>query len=104
MAAEIHVGDAGTEFLVTVKDEEGAVIDVSAATTREVWFRKPDGQTVLTRTATLYTDGTDGVIRYVLQAGDFDTAGKWKLQGYVVVGAAVIHTEIHDFRVFANLQ
>lgn len=104
MAAEIHVGDAGTAFRVTVKDEDGVVVDISAATTKQIWLRKPDGTTVLEKSASLYTDGTDGVMQYSTVTTDLDTAGNWKLQGYVVIGSSVIHTDIHTFKVWANLQ
>ena len=61
-ANEIHVGDIGTVFEVTVKDGED-VVDVSSATTRQLIFKSKDGA-VLTKTAVLVTDGTDGKIKY----------------------------------------
>lgn len=104
MAAEIHVGDAGTAFRVTVLDENGAVINIATATTKEIWLRKPDGTTVLEKAASLYTDGTDGIMQYLTATTDLDTAGNWKMQGYVVIGTSVNHTDIHTFKVWANLQ
>lgn len=102
MAAEIHVGDT-TVFRVSVKDEDGAIIDTSAASTKQIWFRKPDGS-VLTKTAAHYTDGSDGIMQYTATTSDLDAAGKWRIQGYVVIGSLTIHTDISEFKVFANLQ
>ena len=38
--------------------------------------------------AELATDGTDGLIQYVLQPGDLDTPGLYEVQGRVEVGAS----------------
>jgi hypothetical protein len=103
MAAEIHVGDVGTEFTFPVVDEEGAAVSLAAATVMEVWFGKPD-ETVLVVSASRVGDGTGGVMRYVSQAGDLDLDGNWKAQGYVEVGGNVLHTNISKFKVYANLK
>lgn len=104
MAAEIHVGDIGTSFRATVKDEEDEIVNLSTANTLLMWFRKPDGS-VAEFTASLYTDGTDGVIEYITEENDLDQPGRWKSQG--VVGfpdGSLIHSDIHTFKVYDNLS
>ncbi len=103
MAAEVHVGDIGTEFRPRFLDETGAVINIAAATVKHVIFQKPDG-TVITRTATLYTDGTDGKAKYDSIAGDLDLAGTWLWEGYVEIASGKWHSDIHRFTVVANLD
>lgn len=109
MAAEIHVGDVGTSFRATFRDEADAVIDISAATELKMWFEKPaategeDPETV-EFDATLVADGADGVAEYVTDEGDLDRPGNWRVQGVVTLGAAKVHSNITKFKVFANLR
>jgi hypothetical protein len=102
--AEIHVGDVGTVFRVTVVDEDGVVIDISSATVLQIWFEDPTGS-VSVQTAALTNSGTDGKMQYMTaSASDLATDGPWRLQGYVELGGAKIHTDIHKFKVKANLK
>lgn len=91
MSNELHVGDYGTTIEVIV-EEDGAVVDISSATTKQIKFRTPDGR-VLTKTASFTTDGTDGAMKYTLQQGDLDEPGRWRRQGYLAgVGGWTGHT------------
>ncbi len=101
MTQEIHVGDVGTAFMVTVMDGT-SVVDLSTATAIKIIFRKQDS-TTLERDAELVTDGADGQMRYVTVAGDLDMAGNWSLQGYVESAAGQWHSTVQDFKVYANL-
>lgn len=100
-SGEVRVGDVGTQFLVTLQDDD-TVVDLSSASTLQFIFHKPDGTNV-TKTATLYTDGTDGKIYYNSQSGFLDTAGHWKFQIYVVIGANSWKSDIARFTVHPNL-
>lgn len=101
MSESIRVSDIGTEFRVTITDE-GTAVDISSATTLQMIFKKPSGET-LTVDADLYTDGTDGIIFYNTVDGDIDESGIWKLQTYIVIGAASYSSTIGNFRVECNL-
>jgi hypothetical protein len=79
-----NLGDIGTIFRKTIKDQDGVVVNISTATTKELIFTKPDG-TQLTKTAVYTTDGTDGKIQYVAVAGDLDLEGKWGYHGHVII-------------------
>lgn len=99
--AELHVNDVGTDLVVTVTDETGAAVNVATATNITVWLTKPDG-TVLTKTGTLDTDGTDGKVKYTTQSGDLSVKGTWKIQAAVTIGSASWSTRQAPFLVFAS--
>jgi hypothetical protein len=110
VAATIHVNDVGTEFRGTFVDENGDILDLSSATSVEMWFEKPaategDAPEVVERTATLVTDGTDGLAKYVTVASDLDRAGNWRVQGVAYFGASSpVHADVIKFKVLANLK
>ena len=81
-----HLNDYGTIFQITLQDQDGAAVDVSAATTKQIIFEKPDG-VVEAKTASWVTDGTDGKIKYAAVADDLDVVGAWKIQGRVTDGS-----------------
>lgn len=93
-----RVGDIGTVFQATIKDETGAVVNVSGASSKVIKFKKSDGSTV-SKTASYTTDGTDGKIEYTIQSGDLNMAGDWQAEAIVTVGANTWSSTIHDFRV-----
>jgi uncharacterized protein involved in high-affinity Fe2+ transport len=101
MAAEFHVGDVGTALIATILDN-GTAMPLATATTLQYILRKPSG-TEVTKTALLYTDGSDGKIKYITVAGDFDEAGHYKIQAYIVNPSGNWYTEIYTFRVYPNL-
>jgi len=100
-STDVRVGDIGVTFKVTIEDC-GTVVDVSAASTKQILLYKPDG-TVLTKTASFYTDGTDGIIKYSTISGDLNIAGFWRIEAYVVIGGSEYYSEIQRFRVYNHL-
>lgn len=102
MSSEIHVGDIGTELRATIYDGD-TVVDLSAATELLFIMRKPDS-TVVELTADLYTDGTDGIISYVVVSGDFDQVGQYKLQAKVSVDGGTYSSNIVSFKVHHNVE
>lgn len=85
-----HIGDQGTRFKCTMKDDNNGtltVLNLSVVAgiydTFEIEFLKPNGESV-TKTAQLFTDGTDGVIKYDNSSATFlDVSGTWKRRGIV---------------------
>lgn len=103
MTAEIHKGDIGTKFLLTIEDN-GVAIDISASTVKTIIFRRPDG-VVRAKTAQFNTDGTDGKIYWTTTAvTDLDVTGDWHIQGYIEIGTGKWHTSVEDFTVEDNLN
>ena len=101
---EIHKDDIGTEFLLTVKDETGAAVDISAATTTNILFQKPDSGTILTKTATFKTTGVDGKITYSTIVGDLDTVGLWRYQAHIIFSGKDMKSSVNTFHVYDNLE
>ena len=102
--AEVHKNDIGLTFKVTIKDEDDAVKNISSYSTKQLIFKKPDG-TILTKTASFLTDGTDGVIYYTTVSGDLDTVGIWRIQAYINDGSSNYRkSNVGTFNVFDNLS
>ena len=102
VTTEIHVGDIGTIFEITVKDG-AAIVNVSSATTKELFFLKPDG-TKVTKPLVFKTDGTDGILRYTTTvATDLDKDGTWTLQVHVVISTGEWRSSTPAFTVHKNL-
>lgn len=98
----MRTGDVGTQLVVTITDENGAVVDVSGATDRTIRLQKPDGA-VLTRAAVNDTDGTNGAIRYTTALGDVDQPGIWKIDASVTMSGATWSTTAGSILVQAAL-
>jgi hypothetical protein len=102
---EIHVGDIGTIFELTLMDDT-VVVDVSSAVaigTKQIHFVRPDG-TASTEEASFTTDGTDGKIQFITPDVNFlDQAGGWKIQGKVTLVTGTWSSDISSFKVYKNL-
>ena len=95
-ANEIHKGDIGTKFTVTVYDGTSTV-NVSGGT-KTILFKKPGG-TTLTKTAS-DEDAANGAISYTTVSGDLDEIGTWRIQAKVVTsGGSTFNTDISTFKV-----
>lgn len=86
-----YAGDTGTEIIVDTCS------DITTATTADLLVEKPDG-TVETWSGSVY-DTTK--IRYIVQSGDFDQAGEYFLQAYVVMPGGTWRGNTTSFRVVA---
>ena len=99
--ADVHHLDEGTVFEALIVD--GTVtLPLTAALVRELHFQRPDGTHVL-KPAALTTDGTDGKMQYVAEAGFLNQAGVWAWQPYLEFAAGAWHGETQWFRVLENL-
>lgn len=98
MAIEVREYDIGIELLVTLTSNDVA-FDVSTATSVKFRFRKPSG-TEVSKTGSLKTDGTDGKVRYISVANDFDEIGTWRYQVYIELADGSKRTsEMSKFKV-----
>ena len=100
-AEEIHVGDEGTQLVVTIKDGT-TVVDISTATVKYLTLKKPDG-TSLQKNTSFVTDGVDGQMQYTTVSGDLSICGTWKMQGRVEITSGKFRTDIISFKVYRNL-
>jgi len=99
---EIHLGDIGTVFTVTLKEDDTAV-NVSTATTKQILFQDPS-QSVTAKTAEFTTDGSDGKIYYTTVADDLDEAGTWQIQAKVIMPTGTWRSNTEEFKVYPNLS
>jgi hypothetical protein len=106
LSAEIHVGDQGTQIVVAIT-EGGAALDLSSASSRQIVFRKPGGDT-LTLAAAVDGDPEDG--RIIVLTGtesgevEIDEPGLWLLQGRVQFPSGRWHTARDSFHVLRVLE
>lgn len=99
---EIHVGDIGTRFEVTLKDGD-TVLDISAASKMQIWFGRPTSN-ALKKDANFVTGGTDGKLEYYSVADDLNEAGEWFIQAYVEFGSGKWHSDAIPFDVHENVD
>jgi hypothetical protein len=57
-------------------------IDISSATTTDIYYEKPDGTTTGTWTGSV---GDTTKVTYDVGVSDFDTVGTWRLQAFVTI-------------------
>lgn len=88
----VHVEDIG----VVITFETGE--DLSLASTHELIFKKPD-KTTGTWAATV--SGTK--LLHTSVVTDFDQAGRYEVQAYVITPSWTAHSEVDSFDVYANL-
>lgn len=98
----VQLGDYGTRFSVTFKDQDNVVFPLSGLTV-QFRFCKPDG-TILTVSPTVATYDTDGEAYYVTQSGQINVKGIWRLQGDIDGAGKKYRTEITSFRVVSNVD
>lgn len=100
----IHVGDVGTVITVTIYEDDGTTaIDVSAATTKTIYFKSPTGAKK-NAAASFTTDGSDGKIYAKLPSGFIDTPGTWLCQGYAEWSATdKYYSVVSRFQVLNNI-
>lgn len=88
---QICRGDYGQQIERIYVDQNRVVVDISSASTKSFYLRKPDG-TVLTKTALFTTTGADGALYYTLQSGDIDAHGGWGFQFSAVISGGQLTT------------
>ena len=102
MLCGIRQNDIGTQLQVQISDCNDAIIDISAADTKQIILKKPSGST-LTKNASFMTDGTNGMLSYVTIDGDLDEIGTWKIQAVVGIGGNIWRSNFKSFKVHRNL-
>ena len=101
MSKEIHVNDIGTILKVTIK-VNGVALTISPATVKRIIITDPDGRK-LNKPAAFDSDGSDGVLKYIIVDGDLEKAGTWQLQAKVTLSGGSWSSDIATFEVAENL-
>ena len=99
---EIHLGDIGTVFTITLKEDDTAV-NISTATTKQIIFLDPS-QSATAKTAEFTDDGSNGKIYYTTIANDLDEAGIWQIQAKVIMPTGTWWSNTEEFKVYPNLS
>jgi len=99
-----YLNDIGTAIRLTIKDQDGNIIDVSGSTVRTLKCDKPGTATNISRNMVFFTDGSDGIVEYITIDGDLDTIGLWELQAYVEMPGGKWHTAETTMRVKPVLE
>lgn len=94
----LRKNDKGISLRLRVRDNDGNVINISGATTKTLYFNKPDNTTT-SKTASFYTDGTDGIVSYTTETDFLDTIGIWEIEVHLVIGAGSFRSTKVKFRV-----
>jgi hypothetical protein len=104
-----QVGCSGLAIVVTFKDQNQNVIDLSplgVGTATSIYLRRPNGR-VTSHIAAFLTDGTDGRVVYHTTLGDIDVPGDWWIQARVVNTVTPddldFFTDVQPFRVAENI-
>ena len=92
----------GVAITVTLQ-EDGVALNISNATTKNFVIEKPSG-TVVTKTASFVTNGTDGKLRYSTISGDLNESGRYRLQVDLEASPYDGLTDIGSFFVEDNIQ
>lgn len=98
-----RVSAIGFTFRVSLVDEDGAKLDLTGLNPTMI-FRRPD-ETTFTRTASISSPATDGVVYYITTADDLTQAGTWRLQVDLENNSDTIdfRSDILKFKVEDNL-
>ena len=82
---KVYTGDVGTRIILDCG------IDVSAATTKQIKYRKPNGDEGVWDAASV--GGEDTQIYYDVEANDIDQVGLWLFQAYIEMAGWSGHGE-----------
>ena len=106
---EIHVGDIGTVFVITVK-EGTTPVDISGAAVKEILIQRRDKTVIEVTDAEFATvsyggagDGSDGKLMYAAVAGDLSIKGDYKIQAIIQLANGLWHSSIEEFTVYENI-
>ncbi len=100
---EIQLNDIGTEIIITVKNKDGDIVDLSSATDFKIHCLPPDDGDIRVFEASVYSDGTDGIIHYITQEADFDIIGTWEIQVLIYFGSSLFHSVVDKIKVLRNI-
>lgn len=103
----LQVGVVGAQIELQVVEynadtDADDIVDISSATDLKITIQRPD-ITVFERTATLSSDGTDGKMQILTEAGDLTVDGSYRVQGSLTSGTWSGPSTVGQFKVEENL-
>ena len=106
---EFHINDWGTVLEFEVRSGRNTVVDLSQICGSEIMFMRPDGSAfsrpaqLLPATDSSLPEGSDGILFYVLQPGDFTESGQWFMQVFIAFLTGGWYSSVVPIVVFPNL-
>lgn len=102
----VAVGSYGQTILITLRDLDGIVQDVSAYTSTRTAIARPPhpGRKIVTATVSFNSDGVDGVVSFNWASGDIDEAGEWEVQITLNSASSRVKSFIGKMPVIPGLQ
>ncbi len=101
--ADLQVGVVGVDITVTLRDQTGALIDISLTSTRFLYLGRPNGRRVSKYAATLVSGGTTGQMKYTTAAAtDLDMAGDWTIQAQYTNALGIYYSNVEKLPVLPN--
>ena len=93
---DVYAGDIGTVITITFEDPAGTALNLTGATTLELYCEKPNGARATWTLSVLVA--ASGTATYTTVAGDLDNnhVGDWFVQGHLInaVGNWVTNEDI----------
>lgn len=92
------VGEFGKTIIVTCKDTEGTVQNISSyGGTKEMKFKSPKGNKAVTCTASFVTDGSDGKLSWSFAEGSLVESGDWEGTAVLNDSGATMRAKSYPF-------
>ncbi len=103
MSCKVYVDDTGTELLIDVGP------DISTATIFEINVKKPDNTIETWPVNPAHWPGIDddhpaNVIKYIINTGNLNLAGSYKIQPYIEMPTWTGSGETSSFQVWPKFQ
>ena len=99
----MRMGDIGTKIEVTLIDEDGKIVDLTAATSVAIAIYGPKGGST-TKPCVIPSPKTSGVAQYTVELGVITTIGTHTYEIVVeFVGGSKFTSSPNDFEVFPTI-
>lgn len=97
--------DTMPRLTLVLRNQKGAVVDISAASSLVVRLQPPTGDS-LDKTLSNTTDGTDGSCYYDFEDGVLASTlvGQWRYQVFVTIASKKYKSRQSSFHVLRNLD
>ena len=99
---DVEVDDFGWTGKLTLQ-QDGTAVDISTYVTKQFILRDPD-KVATVKTASFDSDGSDGILKYVIQDGDIDAVGNWSVQARIIKAGVELTSSDITFHVKARLD
>ena len=98
---QFYVDDIGNVIKLNCKDDESnTILDLTTALITKIFIKKPNGDIIEREAEVISINNENKGLRYVIQEGDLDIPGTYKIQPYVEFENAKIRGKTNEFIVY----